>query len=283
MPALGFGVFQTSPEDTVSSVKAAVKTGYRLIDTASVYRNEREVGKAIAQTEIARDQIFVTTKLWISEYGYDETLYGFDRSLRKLGLEYIDLYLLHWPVPSDFGRTIQSYKAAERLLAEGRVKAIGVSNFSAEHIDRLHAETSIMPAVNQIELHPYFSQTEMRAEHRRRGIVTQAWSPLGAVNIYEADKEHPARHLLDDGVLKSIAQAHGKTPAQIVLRWHLQQGIAIIPKSTKSARIAENADVFDFELSADETAQIDGLETGIRGGYGPEEGDRDLFPAVIAD
>ncbi|WP_372169853.1 aldo/keto reductase [Xanthomonas axonopodis] len=283
MPVLGFGVFQTSPEDTISSVKEAIKVGYRLIDTAAVYANEREVGEAMRQAGVARAELFITTKLWISEYGHDEALQGFERSLRKLGTDYVDLYLLHWPLPSEFDKVVASYKVAEQLLAEGRVRAIGVSNFSAEQLDQLAKETSIVPAVNQIELHPYFNQAEMRAYHAKQGIVTQAWSPLGAVNLYEADDEHPARHLLEEEVLKSIGSAHGKSAAQVVLRWHLQHGISVIPKSVKAHRIAENANVFDFELDSAEMQQIDALETGVRGGYAPEEGSRELFPATIAD
>lgn len=277
MPALGFGVFQTSPQDTLSSVGEALKVGYRLIDTAAVYGNEREVGEAIRRSGIEREKLFVTTKLWISEFGYDEALHACDRSLRKLGLDHVDLYLIHWPLHQELDLTFQSYRALERLLQEGKVRAIGVSNFSVEQLDRLADQAATVPAVNQIELHPYFAQAEMRAYHDAKGIVTQAWSPLGAVNIYEADDEHPARHLLEEGVLKAIGNAHGKTTAQIALRWHLQHGVSAIPKSVKPERIAENAALFDFELSADEMRAIDGLETGVRGGYAPDEGSRELF------
>ncbi|PZQ51844.1 MAG: oxidoreductase [Novosphingobium pentaromativorans] len=284
MPALGFGVFQTSPTDTVSSVVEAIRVGYRLIDTAAIYGNEREVGEAIRQSGIDRGELFVTTKLWISEYGDEDAVRrACDRSLAKLGLDYIDLYLLHWPLHDDFEATVSSYKGLEQLLADGKVRAIGVSNFSAEHLDSLIDQVSVTPAVNQIELHPYFSQNDMRAVHADKGIVTQAWSPLGAVAIYEADNEHPARHLLDETVPKDIGAAHGKSPAQVILRWHLQQGIAVIPKSVKPKRIDENADLFDFSLSDDEMRQIDTLETGVRGGYAPEEGSREQFPAVVID
>ena len=284
MPAFGFGVFQTAPQDTVMSVRAAINEGYRLFDTAAVYGNEREVGQAIRESDADRSDLFITTKLWISEYGDESAVrYAFDRSLRKLDMDHIDLYILHWPLHDEFETMIQSYKTLEKLLAEGRVKAIGISNFSKAHIKRLRNETSVIPAVNQIELHPYFSQKEMRSAHQELGIVTQAWSPLGAVNIYEADDQHPARHLLDDDALAPIATAHGKSPAQIVLRWHLQHGVSVIPKSVKLHRIAENADIFDFELRPAEMAQIDALDTGVRGGYAPEEGSREQFPAVVKD
>lgn len=284
MPLLGFGVFQTSPEDTVTSVKEAIRVGYRLIDTAAIYGNEREVGEAIRQSGVERADLFVTTKLWISEYGDEDAVrHACERSLRKLGLDYVDLYLLHWPLHDEFDTTIRSYKAVERLLSDGKVRAIGVSNFSAEHLNRLMEQASAVPAVNQIELHPYFSQAEMRRCHAEKGIVTQAWSPLGAVNLYEADDQHPARHLLDDPVLNPIAKGHGKSPAQVILRWHLQHGISIIPKSVRPARIAENAALFDFELSGEEMQAIDGLETGIRGGYAPEEGSREQFPVTVSD
>ncbi len=209
--------------------------------------------------------------------------YACNRSLRKLGLDTIDLYLLHWPLHDEFETMIQSYRTLEKLLADGTVRAIGISNFSQAHIEKLRAATTIVPAVNQIELHPYFSQLEMRAVHAQHGIVTQAWSPLGAVNIYEADADHPARYLLEDPALKPIAETHGKSVAQIVLRWHLQHGISVIPKSIKPTRIAENADLFDFSLDQAEMATIDALETGIRGGYAPEEGSRTQFPAIVAD
>ncbi|EPI0666431.1 TPA: aldo/keto reductase [Klebsiella quasipneumoniae subsp. quasipneumoniae] len=283
MPALGFGVFQASPEETVTSVKEAIRTGYRLIDTASVYGNEHEVGEAIRQSGVDRNDLFVTTKVWISEYGYDDTLYGFERSMRKLGLEQLDLYLMHWPVPRDWERSVDTWKAMVRLYEEGRIKAIGVSNFEPEHIERLAQITSVLPAVNQVELHPYFNQSDLRAYHKTRGIITQAWSPLGGVNIYESAKNHFTRSVLEDAVLEGIASRHGKSTAQVILRWHLQHGTAVIPKSVKPARIAQNADLFDFQLSDEEMLAIDNLNTGLRGGHVPDEGDRNLFPAVVTD
>ncbi|HCI4221106.1 TPA: aldo/keto reductase [Klebsiella quasipneumoniae subsp. quasipneumoniae] len=283
MPALGFGVFQASPEETVTSVKEAIRTGYRLIDTASVYGNEHEVGEAIRQSVVDRNDLFITTKVWISEYGYDDTLYGFERSMRKLGLEQLDLYLMHWPVPRDWERSVDTWKAMVRLYEEGRIKAIGVSNFEPEHIERLAQITSVLPAVNQVELHPYFNQSDLRAYHKTRGIITQAWSPLGGVNIYESAKNHFTRSVLEDAVLEGIASRHGKSTAQVILRWHLQHGTAVIPKSVKPARIAQNADLFDFQLSDEEMLAIDNLNTGLRGGHVPDEGDRNLFPAVVTD
>ncbi|WP_105631574.1 aldo/keto reductase [Cronobacter dublinensis] len=283
MPALGFGVFQASPEETVTSVKEAIRAGYRLIDTASVYGNEHEVGEAIRQSGVDRNDLFVTTKVWISEYGYDDTLYGFERSMRKLGLEQLDLYLMHWPVPRDWERSVDTWKAMVRLYEEGRIKAIGVSNFEPEHIERLAQISSVLPAVNQVELHPYFNQSDLRAYHKTRGIITQAWSPLGGVNIYESAKNHFTRSVLEDAVLEGIASRHGKSTAQVILRWHLQHGTAVIPKSVKPARIAQNADLFDFQLSDEEMLAIDNLNTGLRGGHVPDEGDRNLFPAVVTD
>lgn len=268
MPALGLGVFQTPPEETRTAVQAALSTGYRHIDTAAAYGNEREVGQAIHASGIDRDEVFIETKIWISDYGYDQTLHGFDKSARKLGVDHIDLLILHQALPSDFDKTLEAYRALETLLEQGKVRAIGVSNFMVEHLNRLLEKATVVPAVNQIEVHPYFQQRQVQALSAERGILTQAWSPIGGITFYR-DGTHGST--LEDPVIGRIAQAHGKSPAQVMLRWHLQQGRSVIPKSTKPHRIAENLDVFDFDLSADELAAIDALDTGQRGGPEPED------------
>lgn len=268
MPALGLGVFQTPPEETRTAVQAALSTGYRHIDTAAAYGNEREVGQAIHASGIDRDEVFIETKIWISDYGYDQTLHGFDKSARKLGVDHIDLLILHQALPSDFDKTLEAYRALETLLEQGKVRAIGVSNFMVEHLNRLLEKATVVPAVNQIEVHPYFQQRQVQALGAERGILTQAWSPIGGITFYR-DGNHGST--LEDPVIGRIAQAHGKSPAQLMLRWHLQQGRSVIPKSTKPHRIAENLDVFDFDLSADELAAVDALDTGQRGGPEPED------------
>lgn len=266
MPALGFGVFQTPPETTASSVAEALRVGYRLIDTAASYSNEREVGEGIRRSGVDRSEVFVETKIWISDYGYDQTLHAFDKSAGKLGVEQIDLLLLHQPLPTAFERTVGAYTALEELLADGRVRAIGVSNFMPDMLDRLLERTSVVPAVNQVEVHPYFSQPDVQAANTEHGILTQAWSPMGGITSYRGDASRSTFH---DPVIGEIADAHGKTPAQVMLRWHLQEGRSAIPKSVNPGRIAANFDVFGFELSADQLAAIDGLDTGERGGPDP--------------
>ncbi|MCI4063983.1 aldo/keto reductase [Micromonospora sp. R77] len=268
MPVLGFGVFQTPPEETRSAVDAALRAGYRHIDTAAAYGNEREVGEAIANSGIGRPEVFIETKIWISDYGYDQTLHGFDKSARKLGVDQIDLLILHQALPTEFDRTLQAYRALETLLADGKVRAIGVSNFMVDHLTALLDQATVIPAVNQIEVHPYFTQHEVQAFGARQGILTQAWSPIGGITFYR-DGEHTST--LQDPVIREIAQAHGKTPAQVMLRWHVQQGRSAIPKSTKPARIAENFDIFDFELTDAQLDAIDGLDTGRRGGPEPAD------------
>jgi diketogulonate reductase-like aldo/keto reductase len=265
MPALGLGVFQTPPEETTAAVETALRDGYRLIDTAAAYGNEREVGEGIRRSGIGRDDVFLETKVWISDYGYDATLHAFDKSACKLGLDQLDLLLLHQPLPSRFDLTLDAYRALEQLLADGKVRAIGVSNFLPEHLDRLLTETSVVPAVNQIELHPYFQQTALQRVHAENGIVTQAWSPIGGVTSYGGGE----KRTFDDPTLIEIARQHGKSVAQVMLRWHLQEGRSAIPKSTKPARIVENFDVFDFELTSEQVAAIDALDTGARGGPDP--------------
>ena len=266
MPALGLGVFQSPPEETVGAVEAAIASGYRLIDTAAAYANEREVGEGIRESGLDRSEVFIETKVWITDYGYDAALHAFDKSVGKLGVDQLDLLLLHQPLLSAFDRTLDAYRALETLLADGKVRAIGVSNFMPEHLDRLLAETSVVPAVNQIEVHPYFQQAELQRLHAEHGILTQAWSPIGGITSY-GDAE---RSTFDDPTLNEIGRRHGKSAAQVMLRWHLQQGRSAIPKSTKPARIAENVDVFDFELTGEQIAAINALGTGVRGGPEPD-------------
>lgn len=266
MPVIGLGVFQTPPDATTAAVEEALQLGYRHIDTAAAYGNEREVGEGIRRAGIARDDVFIETKIWITDYGYDVTLHAFDKSAGKLGVDQIDLLLLHQPLSSDFDRTLDAYRALEKLLADGKVRAIGVSNFMPEHLKRLLAEAAIVPAVNQIEVHPYFQQKALQRLHAEHGILTQAWSPIGGITFYRGGE----KSTLDDPVLLEIAQQHGKSAAQVMLRWHVQEGRSAIPKSTKPARIAENVDIFDFELSEEQIAAIDALDTGVRGGPEPD-------------
>jgi len=268
MPALGLGVYQSPPAETAGAVDAAIATGYRLIDTAAAYMNEREVGAGIRRSGISREEIFIETKVWISDYGYDATLHAFDKSTRKLGVDRLDLLLLHQPLPTAFDRTLEAYRALEKLLADGKVRAIGVSNFMPEHFERLLKTASVVPAVNQIEVHPFFQQPALQRLHSEHGIATQAWSPIGGVVAYYGRR---AKTTFDDPTLLDIAQKHGKSPAQVMLRWHLQQGRAAIPKSVKPARIAENFEVFDFQLTPEQLAAIDALETGVRGGPEPDQ------------
>jgi len=283
MPALGLGVYRSSPEETVQAVATALTEGYRLIDTAAAYGNERQVGEALRRSEVDRDDVFVTTKMWISEYGYDTGLRGFERSLRKLGLDTLDLYLLHQPMPNEWGQTVEAWKVAVRVLGEKRARAIGVSNFNSEQLADLIDRNGVVPHVNQVELHPFFTQRELRATHERLGIVTQAWSPIGGVMRYFTDDPESARSPLSHPVVTCLAEKHGRTPAQIVLRWHLQHGFSAIPKSVRPERIAENFDVFGFALAADEMVAIDALETGARSGPNPADIDTKRFPLAIAD
>jgi diketogulonate reductase-like aldo/keto reductase len=267
LPALGLGVFQTPAEETRAAVEAAISAGYRHIDTAAAYGNERQVAEAVHSSGLDRAEVFLETKIWISDYGYDKTLHGFDKSARKLGVDQIDLLILHQPLPSDIEATLEAYRALETLLADGKVRAIGVSNFMVEHLTTLLERTTVVPAVNQIEVHPYYQQRDVQAFGVEHNILTQAWSPIGGITFYR-DGQHSST--LEDSVIGDIAKAHQKTPAQVMLRWHLQQGRSVIPKSTKPQRIAENIDVFDFELSTEELAAIDALDTGQRGGPEPE-------------
>jgi 2,5-diketo-D-gluconate reductase A len=256
IPQLGFGVFQVPPEDTQRTVEEALAAGYRHIDTAAAYRNEGGVGAALAASGIPRDDVFVTTKLWNSSQGFDSTLEASEKSLGRLGMDRVDLYLIHWPVPTE-GRFLDTWRAFERIHEEGRARTIGVSNFRVEDLERLEREAGTRPTVNQIELHPHFQQAALRAWHAGHGIATEAWSPLAQ------------GELLEEGTIASIAEAHGKTPAQAILRWHLQLGNVVIPKSVTPERIRENIELFDFELSDEEMDAIAGLDAE-NGRIGPD-------------
>ncbi|MFF4754932.1 aldo/keto reductase [Streptomyces sp. NPDC002514] len=258
IPQLGFGVFQVPDDETTAAVTAALQTGYRSIDTAAIYGNETGVGRALAASGLPREDLFITTKLWNADQGYDSTLRAFDASLAKLGLDYVDLYLIHWPAPArDLYR--DSWRALERLAEEGRIRAAGVSNFQPGHLLRLLDGATLTPVVNQIELHPGLQQAELRTLHAERKIATEAWSPLaqGAV--------------LDHPVIGELAAKYGKSPAQVVIRWHLQLGNIVIPKSVTPARIRENFDVFGFELTADEMQAVAALDRDLRTGPHPDE------------
>lgn len=257
MPQLGFGVWQVPDSEAEATVSAALEAGYRSIDTATLYGNEAGTGRAVASSGLPREDLFVTTKLWNNDQGYDSTLRGFDTSLSKLGLDYVDLYLIHWPMPAR-DRYVDTYRAFEKLYAEGRTRAIGVSNFLPEHLEHLLGETSIVPAVNQIELHPRLQQSAAREYHAERDIATEAWSPLGA-----------GKGLLEVPAIVAIARKHERTPAQVVLRWHLQLGNVVIPKSATPSRIEENIDVFDFSLDEEDLAAIGALDEGRRLGPDP--------------
>ncbi|MGV9776363.1 aldo/keto reductase [Streptosporangium sp. NPDC003464] len=257
IPQLGFGVFQVPDDQTTSAVTAALQAGYRSIDTAAIYGNEAGVGRALASSGLPREELFVTTKLWNADQGHDATLRAFDASLAKLGLDYLDLYLIHWPIPAR-DLYLDSWRAVERLVQEGRIRAAGVSNFQPAHLKRLLDSSALVPAVNQVELHPGLQQTALRAFHAEHDIATEAWSPLaqGAV--------------LDDPVITAIAGRTGRSPAQVVLRWHLQLGNIVIPKSVTPARIHQNLDVFDFQLTDEDMAAIATTDRDLRTGPHPD-------------
>ncbi len=280
MPAIGLGVFQTPPQETTAAVEAALSTGYRHIDTAAAYSNEREVGEGIRRSGLDRSAVFIETKVWISDYGYDKTLHAFDKSAAKFGVDYIDLLILHQPLSSAFELTIDAYTALETLLGDSKVRAIGVSNFKPQHIESLLQHIDVVPAVNQIEVHPYFTQQAAREIDAAHGILTQAWSPIGGITVYRGDVQ---KSTLKDAVILRIAETHGKSAAQVMLRWHLQQGRSAIPKSVRPERIAENFDIFDFELTAAELAQIDALDTGVRGGPDPDSITLETFGRPIPE
>lgn len=282
MPALGLGVFLAPPEQTADAVSTAIQNGYRLIDTAAAYLNERAVGEGIRASGVPRDQLFITTKLWPGQYGYDGALRGFDGSLTRLGLDHIDLYLLHWPVPTDFANTVGAYKAMDKLRADGYIRAIGVCNFLPHYLQNLQEETGLVPAVNQIELNPFYTQPESRAANAKLGIVTQAWAPIGGTylrnqNAVTNGADTPLKHPLITG----LAQKYGKTPAQVVIRWHLDHGFSAIPKSVHTDRIVANFNVFDFALTAEEIARIDALDTGVRAGGNPATFTADSYPTDV--
>lgn len=255
IPQLGYGVWKISDEDAEGSVFQALKTGYRHIDTAKIYDNEGGVGRGIAASDIAREKIFVTTKVWNSDQGYDETLKAFDESAKRLGVKTIDMYLIHWPMPVR-DQFVETWKALIRLRQENRVRSIGVCNFRIADLERLLKETGVTPAVNQVELHPQFQQKELRIFHEKNNILTEAWAPLGRGLFF------------DDPLLQSIAEEHSKTVAQIVLRWHMELGTIAIPKSQSAARMAENFDIFDFKLTASDHDKIASLDK-IDGRMGP--------------
>jgi 2,5-diketo-D-gluconate reductase A len=265
---------------TKTAVAEALRVGYRHIDTAAGYANERGVGEAIAASGLARSDVFIETKIWISDYGYDETLHSFTKSAGKLGVEQIDLLLLHQPLPSAFDRTLGAYRALETLMADGKVRAIGISNFMPHHLERFLPEVEVTPAVNQIEVHPYFQQRDLQRLNSKHGIVTQAWAPIGGITFYRPGF---SKSTLDDPVIGGIAQGHGKSSAQVMLRWAIQQGRSVIPKSVKPSRIAENFSVFDFELTAEEVAAIDQLDSNERGGPDPDSITLETFKRVIPD
>jgi 2,5-diketo-D-gluconate reductase A len=262
IPQLGFGVFQIDPQDTAKTVQTALEIGYRHIDTAQMYGNEAEVGEAIANSGIPRDELFVTTKCNNSNHGYEDSQRALDESLSKLRTDYVDLYLIHWPLPGK-DLYVQTWKGFEQAAKDGKARSIGVSNFQSHHLDRLTQETDTVPAVNQIELHPHLQQPQMREYDRSHGIATEAWSPIGQ-----------GKGVIDEDRIVEIAKAHDKTPAQVTLRWHIQLGNIIFPKSVTDSRIRENFDIFDFELTDDEMSAIGALDKGQRLGPDPDQFDR---------
>src|ERR1700758_5580101 len=255
-PAVGFGVFKIPPTDTEQAVSTALRAGYRHIDTAAMYGNERETGRAVAESGVPRDELYLVTKLWNADQGYDSTLTAFDARMDRLGIDYLDLYLVHWPLPQR-NTFVDTFKAFAHLRDQGRIRSIGVSNFEPEHLSVLMDAIGIVPVINQIELHPRFTQKELREVHAQRGIATEAWAPLGRGALLT----HP--------MITAVAAECGRTPAQVLIRWHIQLGNIVIPKSVNPARIASNFDVFDFELSADEMASISSLDDGARLGPDP--------------
>ena len=259
IPQLGFGVWQVPEDEVVAAVSTAIEVGYRSIDTARLYGNERGTGEAIAKSSVPREELFVTTKVWNDDQGFDKTLTAFDASMKRLGLDTLDLFLIHWPAPEQ-DAYVDTWKALLRLREEGRVRAVGVCNFQIPHLRRLLDETGELPAINQVELHPYLQQQELREFHAANGILTEAWSPLAS-----------GGDVLVDDTIAGIAEKHGVTPAQAILRWHIDLGNVVIPKSVTPSRIRENFDIFGFALDADDLAAIEKLDRGHRTGPDPDE------------
>jgi len=256
IPQVGLGVWRTPADDAAVVVRTALKAGYRAVDTAAIYGNEAGVGEGVRASGLPRDEVFVTTKLWNESQGYDRALRAFDKSVERLGLDHVDLYLIHWPCPQQ-GLYLESWKALIRLREEGRARSIGVSNFAPEHLERIISETGVVPAVNQIELHPRFQQASLRAANAAAGVLTESWSPLGQGQI------------LEDPIIAGLAAKHGVTPAQVVIRWHVQLGLIVIPKSVTPARIVQNLDVFGFALDTNDMAAMASLDTE-NGRIGPD-------------
>jgi 2,5-diketo-D-gluconate reductase A len=258
IPQLGLGVYKVADDEARTVVATALELGYRHVDTASFYGNEVGVGQAIRASDVPRDDVFVTTKVWNTEQGYDETLRAFDASLDRLGTDHVDLYLIHWPAPTQ-DRYVDTWRALERIAEEGRARSIGVSNFQVHHLERLLGETSVVPVIDQVEAHPWLQQHELREFCAARGIAVEAWSPLARGRV------------LDDAVIGRVAAKHGVEPAQTVIRWHLQQGLVVIPKTVNALRLRSNLDVFGFELDDDDLAAIAALDSGERSGSHPDQ------------
>ncbi|AZB25001.1 aldo/keto reductase [Chryseobacterium bernardetii] len=258
IPALGFGVWQMDDlKECENAVIKAIQTGYRMIDTAAIYQNETAVGDAVKNSGIDRDKLFITSKVWVQDHGYEKAKSAFQRTLSRLQMDYLDMYLIHWP----YGDFLGTWKALEELYQEGKIKAIGVCNFTVEKLEELKANSTILPVINQIELHPVFQQKELQVYDRENNIVTQPWSPLGNGNA----------NLLNNADLKAVAEKYGKTVAQVILRWHLQEGFVVIPKSVTPSRIEENFNVFDFQLTEDEMNIVRSLDTGKRLFFDPKD------------
>jgi len=258
IPQLGLGVYKVADDEARTVVATALELGYRHVDTASFYGNEVGVGQALRASDVPRDEVFVTTKVWNTEQGFDETLRAFDASLDRLGTDHVELYLIHWPAPTQ-DKYVDTWRALERIAEEGRARSIGVSNFQVHHLERLLGETSVVPVIDQVEAHPWLQQHELREFCAARGIAVEAWSPLARGRV------------LDDAVIGRIAAKHGVEPAQAVIRWHLQQGLVVIPKTVNARRLASNLDVFGFELDEDDLAAIAALDSGERSGSHPDQ------------
>ena len=279
IPQLGFGVFQVPDDETTAAVGHALEAGYRSIDTAAVYGNERGVGRAIAASDLPREDLFVTTKLWVTDL--EDPRAALAASLEKLGLDHVDLYLIHWPAPAT-DRYLEAWQVLEELRVEGLTRSIGVSNMLPEHLEKIVALGGAVPTVNQVELHPSFQQPDVQKADADHGVLTQAWSPIGGITFYPGWGDE-RRSVLQDPTIGEIAAAHDATPAQVMIRWHLQQGRSAIPKSVAASRIRENLEALQLELSAEELTRIDGLETGVRGGPDPDQPSDAYFDVVIPE